>query len=394
MRATPACLAALGLIATALSPAVAADASPEPPRGVFTPGVWSSLDRAGENAHELLRALSLAPDEDRDAVRFLVESLPSSDLAAVDAAFLLETAALAREARERFPWGREVPEEVYLRCVLAPRVSQEPLERWRRFLLDEIGPRLEGLTTMTDAALEVNRWCGERVTFKPTERRDQGVFETLAAGYGRCEELVILHASALRSVCVPARQVWTPYWPTMDNNHAWTEVWADGGWHYTGACEPGDALDDAWFNDAARNAALVLSPMLGSAAPGEDAYRTGERHAIVNSTARYTGTGALEVLVTADGAPSPSVPVTVSLWNFGAVRAIARLDTDEEGRSRIELGDGDYVVCAGGPPRGHDWRVARVARGETAVVGLDLSRSPGFAGEFELRYDHPGEAPR
>jgi hypothetical protein len=366
---------------------LAADAAPERQEGVFTPGVWSSLNRAGGNAHQLLRALSEAPEEDRDAVRFLVESLPSSDLAAVESAFLLETASLAREARERFPWGRDVPYAVFLRYVVAPRVSQEPLERWRGHFLNEIGPRLEGVTSMTEAALEVNRWCGEHVTFKPTERRDQGVFETLASGYGRCEELVILHVSALRSVCIPAREAWTPYWPTMDNNHAWTEVWVDGGWHYTGACEPSDALDDAWFNGTVKNAALVFSSALGSAAPGEDAYRSEERYAVVNSTTHYTTAGTLEVLVTTGaGSPSASVPVTVSLWNFGALRPIARKETGADGTMRLTIGDGDYFVCAGGPG-GHDWTTVRIRADESTAVSLDLDASPAFDGEFELRYD-------
>lgn len=364
----------------------AADPATEPGGGEFTPGVLSSIDFAGGNAHELVRALAEAPEEDREAVRFLLESLPSSDLAVVDSGFLLETARLAREARARFPWGRDVPDAVFLRYVVAPRVSQEPLERWRRHFLDEIGPRLEGVTSMTEAALEVNRWCGERVTFRPTQRRDQGVFETLASGYGRCEELVILHISALRSVCVPAREAWTPYWPTMDNNHAWTEVWVDGGWHYTGACEPGDALDDTWFNDTVRNAALVFSSALGSAAPGEDAYREEERSAIVNSTRHYTDAGTLEVVVTDSGMPSASVPVTVSLWNFGALRPIARKETGPDGTARMTMGDGDYVVCAGGPD-GHDWTTVRVRKDQSVAVSLDLSASPPFAGEFELRYD-------
>ena len=243
---------------------------------------------------------------------------------------------------------------------------------------------------MLEAALEVNRWCAERVTFKPTERRDQGVFETLAAGYGRCEELVILHVSALRSVGIPAREAWTPYWATMDNNHAWTEVWVDGAWHYAGACEPSDRLDDAWFNDAVKNAAIVLSSAMGSEAPGEDAYRSGERYAIVNSTRRYTGAGTLEAVVTTGGAPAEGVPVTVGLWNFGALRPIARVDTDGDGRAHTALGDGDYFVCAGGPGA-HDWRVARVRTGETTVVDLDLAAAPPFQGVIELRYDGRSE---
>lgn len=382
--------AAAAAVLAAASWAQAPSAGGEPAGGPLTPAVWAALDLAGENARELLKALSEAPAADREAVRFLIESLPPVDLATADAPLLLETARLAREARERFPWGAGVPDPVYLRYVVAPRVSQEPLERWREFLLGELGPRLEGTASMTEAALEVNRWCGEHVTFKPTQRRDQGVFETLASGYGRCEEMVIVHISALRSVCIPAREAWTPYWATSDNNHAWTEVWVDGGWHYAGACEPSASLDDAWFNEAVKNAALVFSSVLGGAAPGEDAYREEERFAIVNSTGNYTSTGMLEVTVRRAGAPADSVPVTVSLWNFGSLRPIARRDSGDDGTARLTIGDGDYFVCAGGPDA-YDWRVVRVEAGGTSAVELDLSASPRFDGRLVLRYDRLGE---
>jgi hypothetical protein len=388
---TPSAVAGAVALALSWNAASAERGGPEPRDAERPPGVASAIELAGHNAPEIVEALALAPEGDLAAVRFLVESLPPVDLATVDAGFLLETARLAREARESFPWGGDVPEDVFLRYVVAPRLSQEPLERWRPFLFGQIAPRVEKAPSMLEAALEVNRWCGERVTFKPTERRDQGVFETLAAGYGRCEELVILHVSALRSVGIPAREAWTPYWATMDNNHAWTEVWVDGAWHYTGACEPSDRLDDAWFNDAVRNAALVLSSTMGSAATGEETYRSGERYAVVNSTARYTDAGTLEATVTAaGGGPAQAVPVTVGLWNFGALRPIARMDTDGDGRARIVLGDGDYFACAGGPGA-HDWRVVRVRAGETVVVSLDLSQSRPFEGEVELRYDREGK---
>jgi hypothetical protein len=347
--------------------------------------VMESLDRAGDNAPAVLEALLGAPVEDREAVSFLVAEMPSADLATVEASFVLDTARLAREARERFPWGGGIPDEVYLHYVLPPRVSQEPLEPWRDYMFGELSKRLEGIESMKEAAVEVNRWCGERVGFKPTQRRDQGVFETLASGYGRCEEMMIVHIAALRSVAIPARQAWTPYWATSDNNHAWTELWVDSDWHYTGACEPRDELDDAWFNESVKGAALVMSSVTGSPAETDEVYREEERYSLVNSTRHYVEPGLLEVSVVQHGMPAVDVSVNVSLWNFGALRAIARDETDSAGRVRLSIGDGDYFVSAG-EPSAFDWKIATIVSGETTTIELALDESPSMTAEFWLMY--------
>jgi hypothetical protein len=349
-------------------------------------GVAAALDLAGENGAEILAAIVEAPEADREALSFLVSDLPAVDLATVGKEFLLETVRLAREARGKYPWGSTVPDDVYLSYVVPPRVSQEPLENWRPYFLEQLEGRLSGVASMEEAALEVNRWCGEHVGFKPTQRRDQGVFETLASGYGRCEEMMIVHIAALRSVCIPARQTWTPFWATSDNNHAWTELWVDGGWHYTGACEPRDALDDAWFNDSVRGAALVLSSVFGPPASGDDVYRQEERFSLVNSIGHYLDPGTLRVSVTERGRPAAGVPVTVSVWNFGALRAIARVDTDRRGDMAVSLGDGTYFVCAGGP-RESGWALAEIRAGSETSLSLALRLDEPFDGQFWLRYD-------
>lgn len=57
--------------------------------------------------------------------------------------------------------------------------------------------------------------------------------------------------AALRTVGIPARQVYTPRWAHTDDNHAWVEAWADGQWYYLGACEPEPELNVAWFSSTA-----------------------------------------------------------------------------------------------------------------------------------------------
>jgi len=347
--------------------------------------VHASLTLAGGNSDEVLLALESAGADEREAMAYLISYLPPVDLATADSRFLLETVRLAQAARERFPWGGSLPDDMFYAYVMPPRVSQEPLERWRPFLMEKLTERLAGIESMEEAALEVNRWCGERVTYKPTQRRDQGVFETLASGYGRCEEMMIVHICALRSVGIPARQTWTPYWATTDNNHAWTELWVDGRWRYTGACEPRDALDEAWFTAAARNAAIVLSSVFGEPAEGDEVYRIEDRFSLVNSVSRYLEPGTLSVRVERDGAPACGVPVTVSVWNFGGLRAVARQETGVDGVVDLSLGDGDYFVCAGSP-RETAWDVCEIERSEETSVVLELESDAGFDASFRLNY--------
>ena len=42
--------------------------------------------------------------------------------------------------------------------------------------------------------------------------------------------------------------------PQGGGNHAWVEVWSDGGWSFTGAAEPEDKLNATWFHPGAARA--------------------------------------------------------------------------------------------------------------------------------------------
>ena len=44
--------------------------------------------------------------------------------------------------------------------------------------------------------------------------------------------------NVMRSAGIPARPVYVPRWSHCDDNHAWVELWCDGKWYFTGACEP------------------------------------------------------------------------------------------------------------------------------------------------------------
>jgi hypothetical protein len=350
-----------------------------------SPLLDAALRTAGGNGPTLRRALAGLPAEYRTAGEFLVANMPAVDLAQISDSILISNVRLAFRAWKLFSWTRQVPEDVFLRYVLPHRVTQEPISDWRQMFFDSLYVRVANCTSMAQAALEVNLWCGERVKYKPNAPRDQGPLQTLRSGWGRCEEMMIVHIDACRAVGIPAREAYTPYWPTTESNHAWSEVWVDGKWHYLGACEPARALDDAWFNQAVGRAALVMNVAYGVPEDDSNLYRKESNFAIVNSTASYAKTGRIVVQVLDGRLPQPNVSVCFSVFNFGALRPIARLVTGKDGKVSLPIGEGDYVVSAGFPGR-HCSQIVTSVAGLRREVRFDLGQPTGVPDRFWLWY--------
>ncbi len=346
--------------------------------------VEKSLGRAGENRAVLESVLESARPEIMPGAVFMIAYSPAVNLASFDRDSLIEEIEAAYLARDRFPWGREIGEDLFLHYVLPNQVSQEPLAYYRKYLIEQLAPILDTVRTASEAALAINRWCGERVTFKQTQRQDQGVFHTLSSGYGRCEEMMIVFVSALRSAGIPARQAWTPYWATSDNNHAWTELYADGAWHYAGSCEPAPSLDNAWFSNTARRAAVILSAAFGvPPKEGDILYRERENYALINSFPNYAVDPAVvEVTTNAE-----STDVYLAVFNFGALRPILSQNSgiDNE-KVFFHIGRGDYVLFAGSDST-FAWTQIHTEFGETTAVALEPRQGGSMeANSFWLRY--------
>ena len=353
-------------------------------------------ERAGTRADLLFAplepsgALDLSA-EGRSDYRFLLANLPLSDLAALDSSALLANVRLARRARGEFSWGASVPEELWHHYVLPHRVSQEPWVPWRARFLEELAPRVAGLS-MGEAALEVNHWCHEMATYQPSDGRDQDPLTTIRAGLGRCEEEMILAIAALRSVGIPARQCYTPYWAHMDDNHAWVEVWTEGAWSWLGACEPAPALGQAWFTDPAQRAMLVVSQAYGAVAPGgvEPVLKKEGRSTAVNSTAVYGPVKTLGLSVTdARGRPLARRRVVFQLFNYGGWMPALAQETDARGRLELACGRGSWLVTAGDGKRAG---LLHVDAGTTEAT-LVLDRPEHLALPELVEYAPPPPAP-
>jgi transglutaminase-like putative cysteine protease/predicted esterase len=218
--------------------------------------VEQALGRAGDNRPELVKALSDTPREQRKGMAFLVTHMPDRDLKSLRADFLLENVRLAYKVRGEVPWGKKIPEELFLNDVLPYANMDESRDPWRKQLYELCLPIVKDCKTPGEAAQKLNKTIFNKLNVHYSTNRKQphqSPKESIAQGKATCTGLSILLSDACRSVGIPARVAGTPLWWNKRGNHTWTEIW-DDGWHFAGADEPDPkGLDRAWFvGDAAK----------------------------------------------------------------------------------------------------------------------------------------------
>ena len=282
----------------------------------------------------------------REAVQFLLAYMPLSDLAVYRPESLLSNIDAALRTREEMPWGPSVPDDIFLHFVLPPRVNNENPDSFRPVYYEELKSRIEGLDA-TQAALEINHWCHEKVTYQPSDIRTSSPMATILSARGRCGEESTLTVSAMRTAGLPARQVYTPRWAHSDDNHAWVEVWIDGNWHYMGACEPEPVTDRGWFTEAARRAMLLHTRAFGRYTSKEPLIRREKLFAEINTLNRYAITKDLGVTVVDTlGFPVPKAAVRYLLYNYAEFYPLSTLVCDGKGESHFTTGMGSLLVWA------------------------------------------------
>ncbi|MEY2785879.1 MAG: hypothetical protein RL277_2091 [Planctomycetota bacterium] len=216
-----------------------------------------ALDRAGSNRAELEAAVAGLPEEQRPAMRWLIERMPLEDAQSLKAEFLIAHCKGAFEAWHAAPWRETVPEDVFLDAILPYACVNERRDAWRQDFRARFWPLVKDATSAGAAAAKLNQqiFALNKVSYSTKRKKaDQSPYETLESGLASCTGLSILLIDACRAVGVPARFVGTPLWSDKSGNHSWVEIW-DNGWHFTGAAEAtGDALDQGWFVDRAAGA--------------------------------------------------------------------------------------------------------------------------------------------
>ncbi|MBC7361034.1 MAG: transglutaminase domain-containing protein [Candidatus Aminicenantes bacterium] len=320
--------------------------------------------------------------EEKEALEFLYAFMPLSDLANLDGQYFLGQVRTALEARRFFSWGKNIPEDIFRHFVLPYRVNNENPDNARQVFFNELKDRIKNLN-MYQAALEVNHWCHEKVTYRATDERTSAPLATVKTAFGRCGEESTFTVAALRAVSIPARQIYTPRWAHTDDNHAWVEVWVDGQWYYLGACEPEPELNMAWFTGPAKRAMMVHTTVFGQYRGPEEVLLKTDLYTKINQLPIYAPTTKLTVVVKdAEGKPVPGAKVDFCLYNYAEFYPVATKTTDENGETSVITGLGDLVVWASKDGR---YAYIKVSVGSTDKLNLIL-KDPDFS-EQEIDLD-------
>ena len=275
---------------------------------------------------------------------FLLSFMPASDRADYPEDFFRGNVQEAIDARNEASWT--LPDDVFQHFVLPVRVNNENLDSARFVFHQELAPIVKGLS-MREAVLEVNHWCHQHVTYQPSDARTSAPLATMKTAWGRCGEESTFLVSALRSVAIPARQVYTPRWAHTDDNHAWVEAWVDGEWCFLGACEPEPVLNLGWFNAPASRGLLMHTKVFGDWHGPEEVMSRTHQYTEINVISNYAQCATATVEIhDATGKPVVGADVKWQIYNYAEFYSVSHQQSNAQAQSSLTAGLGDMMVTA------------------------------------------------
>jgi len=329
----------------------------------------STLEDAGRNWGELVRALELLEDEERDAAVWLLNGAPHLDRLEMTAETLVEHVRYAFRAREEMPYA--IPDDKFRPYILTYRIEEEPVDPWRKELYDRYGPLATAAGGITEAARAVNLDLADRVSEREREffGPRQSPLLTLGSGSGTEAEIAILACAVMKAIGIPSRQASVRALGSEPEGASWVEIFDGTAWLPLYPLEPG-ALGD--FGRLERGHPENVTVV---------ATRSAFESVLV--TEDYTETGVIDFSFVADGEPAAGYEhFSVSVLNRGALVPLDALDAaaDEDGRFEAVLGNGRYVLLAG----------VRDADGNPFVRMREIAVEPG--GRHVVAFDvTPGD---
>lgn len=326
---------------------------------------------------------------EQEALEFLYAYMPLADITDYPGEFHLMNIRASQRAAEEMPWGKTIPEDLFRHFVLPVRVNNEQLDSARVVFYKELKDRVKSLS-LYDAILEVNHWCHEKAVYMPSDARTSSPLATVSTAYGRCGEESTLLVAALRSVGIPARQVYTPRWAHTDDNHAWVEAWADGKWHFLGACEPEPVLDLGWFNAPASRGMLMHTKVFGRYEGKEEVMSVNPMYTEINVIDNYAPTAQAKVMVKDEaGNPVPDACVEFKLYNYAEFYTVATKHTDDGGVCGLTAGKGDMLVWAS---KDGCFGFSKLSFGKQSELTVTLDKQAGDSFTVDVDIVPPAES--
>ncbi len=320
-------------------------------------------------------------EEQRQALQVLYAYMPLPDITDYSGDFFLKNVDASLKARQEMPWGKDVPDREFRHFVLPLRVNNEMLDSSRIVFYEELKDRVKGLS-MEDAILEVNHWCHEKATYQPSDSRTHNPLATVCSAIGRCGEESTFTVAALRSVGIPARQIYTPRWAHTDDNHAWVEVWANGKWYFLGACEPEAVLNLAWFNAPASRGMLMSTRVFGKYDGPEEVLLQLDKSTDINTTEIYAPIDTLNVtVIDSVGNPVSNANVSYRLYNYAEFYPIVTKICDVNGNSSLTSGLGDLIIWA---TDGKNYGLTKASVGKDKHTEVRLNMNSDFHNSFDF----------
>ena len=156
------------------------------------------------------------------------------DSQVISSEYLINNIDMAFKAWQK-PWAKNLSFDKFLNYILPYRGSNEPLEDWRSYFMEQyssIQDSMKDITDPVEAAVLINKnlksWFkfDSRLYRHPT---DLGLHEMLDTKVGRCEDMTNLAAYAMRANGIPVMTDYVTHWPTTGNNHAWNATYDKNG---------------------------------------------------------------------------------------------------------------------------------------------------------------------
>ena len=323
------------------------------------------------------------PLNEKEALKFLYAYMFNSDVTDYSGEFYHNNVKAAFKAREEMPWGKDIPEREFNHFVMPVRVNNENLDDSRFVFYEELKDRVKDLS-LYDAVLEINHWCHEKANYKGSDSRTSSPLATVKTSWGRCGEESTFLVAALRAMCIPARQVYTPRWAHCDDNHAWVEAYVDGEWYFLGACEPEPVLNLGWFNAPASRALLLHTRVFGRYYGPEEVIDVTPNHTEINVVHNYAETSKITIkVVDAEGNVVPDARVEFKIYNYAEFSGVAVKFTDENGETWMSAGNGDMMAFASKDGK-FGFEEMPFGEKEELVIALDKQSGDEMIVEYDI----------